>query len=686
MVYLQRFVAVGLNIALVVTLTSVLTSVAWGQSTPAERTRVAVLPFNVYGLVRDLPDEFGRALAIAVEGQLVRQPGFQVVTRNDLDPLLDELALGEQGVLEPSQAQRLGQLAGAELIITGDLVVESAQTWVLSARFVAVKTGEVQTAVSLELPADTSLTTLANSLVITALPLQGVVVVLEPPRAFINLGSQSGLTNAMTSGIILRDREVAGLRFSENVGRFTIVQRGPEASLIELIPSDGISVEVGDIVRITPANANITEVTLGPTSLNTLQADTLADPQNFAQGTGASAVIVPPIEAAPAMPSNGMPGPLQTSGNRCDDPGATVTIPDSLLLVAVQSQLGLDTPPTCADMLGLYDLNIDLESLPPAWTVNDAKIRDLSGLETAHNLEYLSLPQHQIRDLSPLAELQHLRELLLFDNQIDDLSPLAGLTGLEALVIDDNRVRDLAPLAGQARLYKLWLNGNPVHDLSPLANLTALEELRLESTDVVDLGPIGGLHNLDVLILSDTAVRDLAPLRGLPALSVLRLDYTAVRDLAPLASLGSLEQLQVEALDLTNSDLGVLASLPNLIVLSLGGNDISDLSPLADLAALEILYMWNNRVTDVSPLAGLERLEVVYLGGNRIRDAAPLARLPLRELWLEGNPLGDLAAFVGNDYPDLVVLSLPASLRGSDAALTAWLELLRSRGVEVYFD
>ncbi len=668
MVNLRRVVCASLAFVVVVTLTSVV----WGQPAPAERTRLAVLPFNVYGLVRDLPDEFGRALAIAVEGQLVRQPDFQVVTRSDLDPLLNELALGQQGVLEPSQAQRLGQLAGAELIITGDLVVESAETWVISARFVAVETGEVQTAVTLELPADTSLTVLANSLMITALPLQGEVVVLEPPRAFISLGSQTGLTNAMTGGVILRNRDVAGLRFNETVGRFTIVQRGPEASLIEIVPSDGATIEIGDIVQVTP-DANIIEVTRN------------APPTNFTETNFTEAAM---FQAAPLLPPTASSPPHSAGSaaqSRCGVPSATVTIPDPVLLAAIQRQLGLSTSPTCADMLDLFDLGIDPET-QSSWVGGNAKIRDLNGLETARNLEYLALPVQEITDLAPLAHLAELRELLLYNNQIGDIAPLAGLTNLEALIIDDNRVRDLTPLADKANLYKLWANGNQIRDLTPLSDLPMLTNLQLDTNQIVDVGPLGGLQNLDILDLGDNPIRDIGALRGLSSLSELWIDNTNVRDLGPLTALAHLEQLYLYALGLTNSDLSILGALPDLVVLGLGDNDISDLTPLTALDRLEILYMWNNRVVDAAPLASLRQLSVIYLGGNQIADAAPFAELPLRELWLQENPLDDLSPLVGNRYPDLVTLSLPLGLQGSDAALTDWVDTLRGRGVEVYFD
>ena len=61
---------------------------------------------------------------------------------------------------------------------------------------------------------------------------------------------------------------------------------------------------------------------------------------------------------------------------------------------------------------------------------SDAEITDLTGLESAVNLTYLSLNDNDITDISALSGLTNLTVLILKGNHISDLAPLAENTGL----------------------------------------------------------------------------------------------------------------------------------------------------------------------------------------------------------------------------------------------------------------
>jgi len=55
---------------------------------------------------------------------------------------------------------------------------------------------------------------------------------------------------------------------------------------------------------------------------------------------------------------------------------------------------------------------------------HNAGIRALTGLESATNLQRLSLALNRIRDIRPLSGLTNLQWLDISDNPITDLSPL----------------------------------------------------------------------------------------------------------------------------------------------------------------------------------------------------------------------------------------------------------------------
>ena len=120
-----------------------------------------------------------------------------------------------------------------------------------------------------------------------------------------------------------------------------------------------------------------------------------------------------------------------------------VYVPDANLRAKIVETLGI--PPgetlTVADMLKLRRL-----------TANDADIRDVTGLQFASNLTFLSLANNAILDTAPLAGLPRLMTLVLDDNRISDVVPLARLSQLTTLSLRNNWISDVSPLVGLTQL------------------------------------------------------------------------------------------------------------------------------------------------------------------------------------------------------------------------------------------
>src|SRR5690606_42106411 len=112
--------ALRLLLCLALTATGGLWGSAVAQSADL-RYRVAVLDFDVNDLSGQVvsPQGLGRAMATEFQTPLVRSGRVTVITRLDLEKVLDELALGATGILDPDQAQALGEGAGADIVITG---------------------------------------------------------------------------------------------------------------------------------------------------------------------------------------------------------------------------------------------------------------------------------------------------------------------------------------------------------------------------------------------------------------------------------------------------------------------------------------------------------------------------------------------------------------------------------------
>jgi internalin A len=128
-----------------------------------------------------------------------------------------------------------------------------------------------------------------------------------------------------------------------------------------------------------------------------------------------------------------------------------VDFADANLKAAVETELGINDP-TPTDMLELTNL-----------TSPRNKIRDLTGLEYAINLQSLNLNNNEISNISALSGLTSLQDLHLGENEISDISPLSGLTNLKVLVLYYNHnISDISPLSELTSLVELWLSGNQI--------------------------------------------------------------------------------------------------------------------------------------------------------------------------------------------------------------------------------
>ena len=262
------------------------------------------------------------------------------------------------------------------------------------------------------------------------------------------------------------------------------------------------------------------------------------------------------------------------------DANTPVQIPDANLRAKIAAALSKsqETQLTAGDMLKLTTLN-----------ARNANIRDLTGIEHAHNLRTLYLGSvriagqgwinsNKIADFSPLESLSRLGFLSISSNAISDISFLTRLTQLQALHLFDNAISDVSPLTGLSNLTSLWLNSNTISDVSPLAGLTQLQTLALDDNNLSDVSPLAELTQLIRLMLDNNNI----------------------------------------------SDISSFTTLTQLTELILDSNNFTDISSISKLTSLTYLSLKNNTISDVSPLVGLN---LTGTRGNRTG------------LYLEGNPL-----------------------------------------------
>jgi TolB-like protein len=112
---------------------------------------VAVLPFEEIGSTTK-DKKLGLLVASELTTLLARDHGLLLVERSQLTKVVDELALGQTGLTDPSKSAEVGKLAGAQDLVVGT-VGEAGDRYVVDARVVEAETGKVTAAEQTSLPA-----------------------------------------------------------------------------------------------------------------------------------------------------------------------------------------------------------------------------------------------------------------------------------------------------------------------------------------------------------------------------------------------------------------------------------------------------------------------------------------------------------------------------------------------------
>lgn len=123
-----RHVAVS---AIVLTLTLAATV---RQADAQARPRIAVMNFQNNSQWSWWGDQLGGAAADEIVTQLVKSNKFSVIERQQLQAILQEQHLGQSGLTNPATAAKVGQLLGAQLIMTGSITQFSIERTQLGVR------------------------------------------------------------------------------------------------------------------------------------------------------------------------------------------------------------------------------------------------------------------------------------------------------------------------------------------------------------------------------------------------------------------------------------------------------------------------------------------------------------------------------------------------------------------------
>ncbi|MDE7404215.1 MAG: hypothetical protein K2M81_03820, partial [Lachnospiraceae bacterium] len=144
-------------------------------------------------------------------------------------------------------------------------------------------------------------------------------------------------------------------------------------------------------------------------------------------------------------------------------------------------------------------------------------------------------------------------------------------------------------------------------------------------------------------------IEDLAVLEKLPELVELSLSGNEnAKNIEAVGTLTKMQDLGIQYCGI--EDIGFLSGLTELRGVNLNGNAVTDITPLADLNKLERLGLSENRISDISVIGNMSNLFDLALDGNEIQDISVLAKLPhLNQVGISDNQIEDLSPLAGKN-------------------------------------
>ncbi|WP_437130779.1 cell wall-binding repeat-containing protein [Peptostreptococcus russellii] len=161
---------------------------------------------------------------------------------------------------------------------------------------------------------------------------------------------------------------------------------------------------------------------------------------------------------------------------------------------------------------------------------NKEKIKDLSGLEYAINLEFVELPDNEISDISAMSNLKNIKRLYMGKNNIEDISAISNCTKMTDISFDENKIEDIGVLSKLDDVKYLVLRKNHVKNIDSLSNMKNMETLNLEGNKIEDISPLKDLLEIKNLILYGNQIENIEALKDLKKLERLEISKNKIEN------------------------------------------------------------------------------------------------------------------------------------------------------------
>lgn len=143
-------------------------------------------------------------------------------------------------------------------------------------------------------------------------------------------------------------------------------------------------------------------------------------------------------------------------------------------------------------------------------------------------------------------------------------------------------------------------------------------------------------------------VKNVAELSKMPFIENLTLQQGKYENLSAISTLTNLKTLNINGVTLTSDEIKIIASLPELVSLSMVRCNLSSIADLSGAPQLVHLDLSNNTIRDLEPLSTLQNLETLNLSHNAIAQLTALTGASkLKELDISFNAVSSTVALSG---------------------------------------
>lgn len=178
----------------------------------------------------------------------------------------------------------------------------------------------------------------------------------------------------------------------------------------------------------------------------------------------------------------------------------------------------------------------------------------------------------------------------------------------------------------------------------PALNTIVRQQLNVSDSYTLFTNQLWNVTSLE--IKSD--VKDLSEISKMPFIENLTIQQGVYENLSSISALTSLKTLTIDGVTLTTEELMVIASLPDLVSLSLERCNLSSIDELTGAAGLTSLNLSNNTIRDLEPLRTITGLEYLNLSHNAVTQLTALAdHSSLKELDISFNSVNSIASLSG---------------------------------------